>query len=151
MANSLSGVKDFMTAVLAAKPWNRDPTTIRKPWDEDEWNLCEHGGVDAQLCFAIMWDNEVVKPHPPLVRAMRMTKAALEKMGHKGKFLPLMVILARYVDSSRSIVIDWKPHRHLEIYKNAVRTSFLPPVLTDTNKNAIGDYIRRRWQPRLPH
>ncbi|KAF8196067.1 general amidase, partial [Pholiota molesta] len=99
MANSLSGVKDFMTAVLAAKPWNRDPTTIRKPWDEKEWNLCEHGGVGAQLCFAIMWDNEVVKPHPPLVRAMQMTKAALEKMGHK--------------------VIDWKPHRHLEIYKNA--------------------------------
>lgn len=132
MANSLSGVKDFMTAVLAEKPWNLDPTAIRKHWDENEWNLCEHGGLGTQLCFAIMWDNEVVKPHPPLVRAMQTTKAALEKMGHKGKFLSLMIIFVRYVDSSRFVVIDWKPHRHLEIYKNAVRTSFLPFILTIT-------------------
>ncbi|KDR80683.1 hypothetical protein GALMADRAFT_60825 [Galerina marginata CBS 339.88] len=99
MANSLSGVKDFMTAVLGKRPWNLDPVVIRKPWDEDEWNLCEHGGVGAKICFAMMWDNGVVRPHPPLVRAMQTTKAALEKAGHK--------------------VIDWEPHRHLEIYKNA--------------------------------
>jgi len=51
------------------------------------------------LCFAILWDNQVVRPHPPLQRAMAMTKAALEAAGHK--------------------VIDWEPHRHMEIYKNA--------------------------------
>ncbi|KAF8812123.1 amidase [Phlegmacium glaucopus] len=99
MSNSLSGVKDFMTAVIGEKPWRLDPVVVRKPWSVDEWNLCEHGGVDAQLCFAIMWDNGVVRPHPPLVRAMKMVKAALEAAGHK--------------------VINWEPHRHLEIYKNA--------------------------------
>ncbi|KAF9479766.1 amidase [Pholiota conissans] len=99
MANSLSGLKTFTQAVLQAKPWNLDPLAIRKPWAEDEWELSEHGGVGQKLCFAIMWDNGVVKPHPPLVRAMRMVKTALEEMGHQ--------------------VIDWKPHRHLEIYKNA--------------------------------
>ncbi|KAF9563083.1 amidase [Agrocybe pediades] len=99
MTNSLSGVKEFMTAIIGAKPWNLDPVVIRKPWDEDEWNLSEHGGVGGQLCFAIMWDNGVVRPHPPLIRAMEMTKAALEKAGHK--------------------VIDWENYRHLEIYKNA--------------------------------
>ncbi|KAF8906245.1 amidase signature domain-containing protein [Gymnopilus junonius] len=99
MTNTLSGLKVFMKAVIGAKPWNLDPVTIRKPWDEDAWNLSEHGGIGAQLCFAIMWDNGVVKPHPPLIRAMAMTKAALEDAGHK--------------------VIEWEPHRHLEIYKNA--------------------------------
>ncbi|KAF8156034.1 general amidase [Crassisporium funariophilum] len=99
MANSLSGVKVFMTAIIGEKPWRLDPVVARKPWSEEEWNLCEHGGVDAQLCFAIMWDNGVVRPHPPLIRAMQMTRDALEKAGHK--------------------VIDWEPHRHLEIYKNA--------------------------------
>jgi len=86
MTNSLSGVKQFMKAIIGAKPWNLDPVVIRKPWDEDEWNLSEHGGVGAQLCFAIMWDNGVVRPHPPLIRAMEMTKAALEKAGHKGMY-----------------------------------------------------------------
>ena len=85
MTNSLSGIKEFMTAVLAERPWNLDPLVIRKPWSEAEWNLCEHGGMGARLCFAIMWDNGVVKPHPPLLRAMRVVKKALEAAGHRGK------------------------------------------------------------------
>ncbi|KAH9479411.1 Acetamidase [Psilocybe cubensis] len=99
MANSLSGLKEFMTAIIGAKPWDLDPVNIRKPWNEEEWNLSEHGGIGGHLCFAIMWDNGVVRPHPPLIRAMQMTKEALEKAGHR--------------------VIDWECHRHIEIYKNA--------------------------------
>ncbi|KAJ6559048.1 general amidase [Mycena vulgaris] len=98
MSNSLSGVKVFTKAVLDAQPWLKDPLVIRKGWSESEYRLAHHGG-GGQLCFAIMWDNGVVKPHPPLHRAMVMTKKALEAAGHK--------------------VIDWVPHRHLEIYKNA--------------------------------
>ncbi|KAJ3501673.1 hypothetical protein NLJ89_g9232 [Agrocybe chaxingu] len=98
MANSLSGVKTFLTSVIGAKPWRLDPMVVPKPWSEAEWELSEHGGVGGQLCFAVMWDNGVVRPHSPLVRAMRMVKEALEKAGHK--------------------VIDWEPHRHLGIYKN---------------------------------
>ncbi|KAJ7367028.1 general amidase [Mycena albidolilacea] len=98
MANSLSGVKIFTKAVLDAQPWLKDPLVLRKGWDESEYRLVNHGG-GGQLCFAIMWDNGVVKPHPPLHRAMLLTKQALEAAGHK--------------------VIDWESHRHLEIYKNA--------------------------------
>lgn len=79
-----------MEAVIGAKPWNVDPLVVRKPWDLDEYGLAEHGGdlLENKLCFAVMWDNGVVKPHPPLVRAMKMTKAALEAMGHRG--LPVL-------------------------------------------------------------
>lgn len=97
MSNSLSGVKDFMTAVIGEKPWKLDPFTVRKPWSVDEWNLCEHGGIGAQLCFAIMWDNGVVRPHPPLVRAMKMVKTALEAAGHKGWFGILIVYSTRLI------------------------------------------------------
>ncbi|PPR01516.1 hypothetical protein CVT24_001886 [Panaeolus cyanescens] len=99
MTNSLSGLKTFVKSIVDAKPWNLDPLVIRKPWSEEEWNLCDHGGPNAKLCFAIMWDNEIVKPHPPLIRALKMAKSALEDAGHT--------------------VIDWIPHRHVEIYKNA--------------------------------
>ncbi|KIP02574.1 hypothetical protein PHLGIDRAFT_130680 [Phlebiopsis gigantea 11061_1 CR5-6] len=100
MTNSLSGVRRFTKAIIDAKPWNRDPLAVRKPWNGREYELEEHGH-GLGMCFAIMWDNDAVKPHPPLVRAMQLTKAALEAAGHK--------------------VIDWIPHRHLEIYRNAER------------------------------
>ncbi|KAF4583552.1 hypothetical protein EYR38_002304 [Pleurotus pulmonarius] len=100
MSNSLSGVKIFTKAIIDGKPWKKDPLAIRKVWSEEEYQLSEHGGRGANLCFAIMWDNGVVKPHPPLIRAMQMTRDALEAAGHK--------------------VIEWIPHRHMEIYKNAL-------------------------------
>ena len=84
MANSLSAVKRFTKAVIDAKPWRRDPLVVRKPWSDREYALEEHGG-GVGMCFAIMWDNGVVKPHPPLLRAMELTKKALEAAGHKGQ------------------------------------------------------------------
>ena len=45
--------------------------------------LAEHG-EGGRMCFAIMWDNGVVRPHPPVRRAMELTKKALEAAGHVG-------------------------------------------------------------------
>ncbi|KAG2145199.1 general amidase [Suillus clintonianus] len=94
MTNSVVGVKAFMKAVVNAKPWLKDPLVVRKKWDEDEYNLADHG-FGKDLCFAIMWDNGVVVPHPPIRRALEITKAALQKAGHK--------------------VVDWKPIKHREL------------------------------------
>lgn len=84
MSNSLSGVKIFTKAIIDAQPWTRDPLALRKEWSETEYKLKYHGG-GRSLCFGILWDNGVVRPHPPLQRAMEMTKAALEAAGHKGE------------------------------------------------------------------
>ncbi|KAH9891213.1 general amidase [Cubamyces lactineus] len=98
MTNSLEGVRTFTKAIIDAKPWRKDPLCVRKEWSEREYALGDHGGQGARLCFAIMWDNGIIKPHPPLRRAMEMTKKALEAAGHT--------------------VVDWENHRHLEIYAN---------------------------------
>ncbi|KAI0757556.1 general amidase [Daedaleopsis nitida] len=98
MANSLEGVRIFTKAIIDAAPWRKDPLCVRKEWSEREYALGDHGGRGAQMCFAIMWDNGVIKPHPPLKRALELVKSALEKAGHT--------------------VIDWNNHRHLEILKN---------------------------------
>ncbi|KAG0708899.1 general amidase [Suillus ampliporus] len=82
MTNSVGGIKVFMKAVVDAKPWLKDPLAVRKKWDEDEYNLADHGS-GKDLCFAIMWDDGVVVPHPPIRRSMEITKAALQKAGHK--------------------------------------------------------------------
>ena len=84
MANSMSGVKLFTKAIIDAKPWLKDPLVLRKEWSEKEYNLEEHGGGKG-LCFGMLRDNGIVRPHPPLQRAMAMTKVALEAAGHKGE------------------------------------------------------------------
>ena len=72
-----------MRAVIAQEPWLLDPLCIRKKWDEDAYKLAEHGGGE-KLCFAIMWDDGDVVPNPPVLRALEMTKVALEAAGHTG-------------------------------------------------------------------
>ncbi|KAK1226197.1 hypothetical protein PQX77_010779 [Marasmius sp. AFHP31] len=80
----MSGVKIFTKAIIDSQPWRKDPSVIRKEWSEKEYQLAYHGGGNSPLCFAMMWDNGVVKPHPPLLRAMELTKKALEEAGHRG-------------------------------------------------------------------
>jgi Amidase len=97
MANSIVAIKVFMKAVINTKPWLNDPLAVRKKWDEDEYNLVDHGS-GKKLCFAIMWDDGVVVPHPPIRRSLEMTKAALQKAGHKGFscLFPCRVVLIEW-------------------------------------------------------
>ena len=83
ISNSMEGIKIFMKAVASQEPWLRDPLAVRKRWNEDEYNLIDHGKGE-QLCFAILWHDEFVVPHPPILRGLEMTKEALIAAGHKG-------------------------------------------------------------------
>lgn len=83
MSRSLSGVKAFMKAVIDLEPWTKDPLAVRKAWDEDAYQLKEHGD-GKNLCFAIQWNNGVTLPTPPIRRSLETTKMALEAQGIKG-------------------------------------------------------------------
>ncbi|KAJ4485909.1 general amidase [Lentinula aciculospora] len=94
LSNDLSGIKTFMKTVVDAKPWLKDPLAVRKRWSDDEYNLADHGNGKS-LCFAIMWDDGMIVPHPPIIRGLEIVKNALLDAGHK--------------------VIDWKPLKHAEM------------------------------------
>ena len=83
MASTLSGLTTFTKAVLSTKPWLKDPSVFPMPWNDELYALEGHNR-GTQLCFAIMWDDGMVKPHPPLVRALQAAKDALTAAGHKG-------------------------------------------------------------------
>lgn len=85
MAPSLKALRVFTKTVIDGKPWTKDPTCLRMPWDEDQAKLVDHG-EGKKLCFALMYDNGVIKPTPPIKRALDLTKKALEKAGHSGSF-----------------------------------------------------------------
>jgi amidase len=94
LSTDIGGIKLFMQAVIGQKPWLKDPHSPRKHWDKDEYQLVEHGG-GQRLTFGILWNDGLVVPHPPIIRALEMTRDALIAAGHE--------------------VVDWKPHKHAEL------------------------------------
>ncbi|GAA6038330.1 hypothetical protein JCM8097_003947 [Rhodosporidiobolus ruineniae] len=80
---SSDGLRTLIKAVYDAEPWRADPLALHMPWREEAYQLCEHGGGEGPLCFALMRDNGLVRPLPPYERALEMTKKALEAKGHK--------------------------------------------------------------------
>jgi amidase len=84
LSTDLGGIKSFMQAVINQRPWLKDPHSLRKHWDEDEYRLKEHG-AGKRLTFGILWNDGLVVPQPPIVRALGMTKEALLAAGHDGK------------------------------------------------------------------
>jgi len=83
-----------MKAVIASKPWRKDPLATQKKWSEEEYQLVDHG-AGKRLCFGIIWNDEYTVPHPPIIRALEFVKKALLQAGH--------------------IVIDWEPLKHKEL------------------------------------
>jgi amidase len=81
---TIEGIKAFFKAIIDGKPWLRDPYSPRLPWSEDLFQLKEQNGGKG-LVFGFLWNDTQITPHPPIQRAMRITKDALVAAGHKGR------------------------------------------------------------------
>lgn len=76
----------FVKTVLDGQPWLLDPVVTEKRWDQRAYELDDLEGVGKEkLCFAIMWDDGVVRPNPSIRRGLEYTKAALVAAGHQGE------------------------------------------------------------------
>lgn len=64
----------FMKTVVGAEPWWIEPSINPIPWRPVSLSL-------SDLTVAIMPEDGVVHPHPPVQRAIRETRAKLEKAG----------------------------------------------------------------------
>ena len=96
MSTSLQGLKLFMRTILAAKPWLVEPSVVPLPWREQhDFLQISRGG---KLKVGILWNDNVVRPHPPIFRAL--TEVA-DKLRATGKF----------------DVVDWNPYKHDEAWK----------------------------------
>ncbi|KAI5284762.1 hypothetical protein KEM55_000926 [Ascosphaera atra] len=73
-----------MKVVLDAEPWKLAPDLIPKFWTPLE--------LPRPARIAVIWDDGVVKPHPPITRALREVVEACRKAGMD--------------------VIDWTPWQH---------------------------------------
>jgi len=69
-----------MERLLASEPWNLDPAAIPIPWRKD----LASPSKERKLKLGVVFDDGVVKPQPPIARAMRETVQALRDAGHEG-------------------------------------------------------------------
>lgn len=125
LSTSISGIKAFTKAVIDGKPWTKDPLAIRKVWDEDAYQLKEHGNGE-ELCIAIQWDNGVVLPTPPIRRSLEMTKKALEAKGIKGTTTVEDLLMGFRLRKAHtplllSLVVDWPSFEYGELCNALVR------------------------------
>ncbi|KAL7920152.1 amidase signature domain-containing protein [Trichoderma austrokoningii] len=67
MSVSLEGLELFMKVVAAAEPWHVEPAIIPLPWRAVDIAPSR----EKPLRLGIIWHDEVVKPHPPITRALR--------------------------------------------------------------------------------
>ncbi len=79
MARSLLTVEYFMQSLLDSSPWNLDPGCIPIPWRKDMAAL-----PTKKLKLGIIYDDGIVRPQPPVMRAMRETAQKLKDAGHEG-------------------------------------------------------------------
>ena len=94
LSTSLAGLKVFMKVLLDAKPWLREPSLLPFGWREGpEAGWFGSKGEKRKLKIAILWDDAVVKPHPPITRALNEVVERLK--GEEG-----------------ITIVDWKPYKH---------------------------------------
>lgn len=84
LARTLDSVKLWASAVINSQPWLKDVKCLPIPWRQIE--------PKKRLKIAVMWDDGIVRPTPPIRRALRETVEKLRKAGHE--------------------IVDWKPTGH---------------------------------------
>jgi amidase len=87
LSTSIAGLKLFMKTVIDAQPWLTEPVLIPMLWRDFQIPQ------DRPLRIGVLWHDGVVRPHPPITRALR---TVVEKL--KGQ--------------AGIEVVDFKPHLH---------------------------------------
>lgn len=123
LSTSLGGVKLFMKTAIAAQPWLVEPSLLPFPWRDQESKLETPKG--KKLKIGVIWSDEIVTPHPPVLRALR---EVVEKL--------------RAFDDIE--VVDWKPYKHDEAWEIAARLYFCDGAKQTTE--AI-DASGEPWRP----
>lgn len=80
IATSARDLALFCRTMLQYEPWKVEPPLLEMPWSD-----AIYGGVNQpdKLSIAVLWDDGVVAPHPPITAALRRAECALRAAGHE--------------------------------------------------------------------
>ncbi|CCM00023.1 uncharacterized protein FIBRA_02049 [Fibroporia radiculosa] len=102
LATSARDLGLFCRVMLQYEPWLVEPSLFEMPWKQP---LVDGEGIPERLSIALLWDDGVVLPHPPVLDALKRTKDALIAAGHD--------------------VITWVPLDHKEAWDLVTKLYFL--------------------------
>lgn len=109
LATTARSLKFMFREVLNAEPWQHDPEVINMPWrDSQAQEMVDYAlgsGSQGRLSFGIFMDDGIVRPDPPVRRAMKMVVDALEKAGHSvssARIFSLLLFSQQSNESKRS-------------------------------------------------
>ncbi|KAI8627357.1 amidase [Xylariaceae sp. FL1651] len=75
LTRTLTDLEFYSKTVVDAEPWHVDPRCLPVPWRAIT--------LPSKLKVAVMWDDSVVLPTPPVSRALRHTVEKLKAAGHE--------------------------------------------------------------------
>ncbi|MCJ1453633.1 hypothetical protein MMC28_003980 [Mycoblastus sanguinarius] len=124
----LDSIELSMKAILELRPWRDDIEVIELPWrNKSIQSIRERSGkrvVQGSLTFGVMhWDG-LVRPHPPVQRAVDLVVDALKEQGHE--------------------VVLWEPPPH------GPATEILYQLFGSTGGHAIREALRLSGEPPIP-
>jgi len=96
LARCLEDIELFCSAALANRPWDHEPSMIEIPWKGE-------AHTPTKLKFGVIWNDGLVRPHPPVTKALQEVVSNLRNSGH--------------------IVIDWDVGLH-EALVNLVNEAY---------------------------
>ncbi|KAL8407790.1 hypothetical protein RB594_006570 [Gaeumannomyces avenae] len=81
MARSPGTVRLVFKSLVDSEGWIQDPYVLPIPYRSEKEYKHEEDGYKPT--FGIMLNDGIVNPHPPIARALRIVKAALEEAGYE--------------------------------------------------------------------
>ncbi|KAF2650078.1 amidase signature enzyme [Lophiostoma macrostomum CBS 122681] len=79
MSRDIDSLIATTKAVIDCEPWNLDPKCCPLPWRNDMFTNAQ----SRPLVIGVMYDDGVVKSHPPISRVLHDTVRKLEAAGHE--------------------------------------------------------------------
>lgn len=86
MGKTLDDILLFSKTVVGLEPWMQDPKCLPIPWRSVK--------IKQKLKLAVMWDDDMVTPTPPVQRALKETVDKLKRAGHE--------------------IVEWHPSLHTQ-------------------------------------
>jgi amidase len=90
LSTSFDGLEIFMKTIIDSEPWLTEPALIPMPWRV--YDLPQ----DRSLKIGVLWHDGVVRPHPPITRALELVTNRLKDISIE--------------------VVDFLPHLHDEAW-----------------------------------
>ncbi|KAL4892481.1 amidase signature domain-containing protein [Aspergillus ambiguus] len=79
MARSLFSLTEVTKSVIDSEPWAFDPRCVPIPWRSGMYQDM----LSRPLTIGLITDDGVVRPHPPIRRALQLLAEKLQRQGHE--------------------------------------------------------------------